>query len=232
MTLKKRLLAFCLAVVLVTSAFIQLKSLQSINVMQRNLSLVDLLPQHSNGWSWEDRPVAETAEIQQAVDYWLNYNEAVFRIYRRNAIEVGLYVAYWRPGRIHPRLIQQHTPDICWTKIGWSLTQSRGTIVLTDTQGNRTRVGQHRKFRKQYQSQDVAYWHLFGGVLSGYSQGELSASEEFAATWLRDIRYGQREQYFIRISANVPLGELGRTELLDMIIKSLGPIGLTENAAP
>jgi hypothetical protein len=84
--------------------------------------LTSVIPDQIPGWVVKDLPIAETEEMKKAVDEILNYDDAVYRNYNQGQTTISVYVAYWKPGKMSPRLIAAHTPDVCWVNNGWKCT--------------------------------------------------------------------------------------------------------------
>lgn len=214
--------------ILLLAIGLQFRNSVVLEAHPRLISLKALLPAGALGWTSVDQPIAETELMKRAVSELLNYDEAILRSYSRGADQISVYVAYWRPGTMHPRLITQHLPDTCWPGLGWTNLQPMGTAVFALPGGKQTWSGQSRIFAGHGITQYVVYWHLVGGRLSGYAQGPDSKRATYHLTLWDDIRYGQREQYFVRISSNLPIDELGRSDPMQTILQALMSLGLTE----
>lgn len=225
----KRNTSFLLGIavlVLILSIALQFRRSTVVEAHPRQIPLRELLPTVVPGWDVSDQPVADTEEMKRAVTEMLNYQEAVFRTYRREGDHLSVYVAYWRPGSVHPRLVTQHTPDVCWPGVGWNMVQSTGTAAFALPRGGMTWPGQARIFTAPLVTEHVVYWHLLGGRPSGYAQGPDSRPATYYVTLWEDIRYGQREQYFIRLSSNLTPAELGKSALTQSILAALASLGL------
>jgi hypothetical protein len=205
----------------------QLRPVVQVEIHARTMPLTELLPGSQDGWVAQDVPVANTPEMKRAVAEWLNYDEAVLRYYRKQDDEISVYVAYWKPGKIHPRLISQHTPDICWPGAGWTVVRGEGTGTFRSVNGDYTLPAQIRLFSASEHQVEVAYWHLVGGLISDYTKGRESESIRFERTLWNDLKMGQREQYFIRFASNRPLSAIQKTTLVGQIVAALGVVGLT-----
>ena len=228
--MKRKPLFLIAAAVLLLSVVLQFRRAVVVEAHPRQDLLKDLLPASRPGWAMSDQPIADTPEMKRAVTEMLNFDEAVFRTYRHGNEQISIYVAYWRPGSMHPRLITQHIPDVCWPGAGWNMLQSGGTAAF-DLPGNqRTWAGQWRIFSARGTTEHVVYWHLLGGKLSGYAQGANSKSAMYYLTLWDDIRQAQREQYFIRLSSNLSLAELEKSELVRTVMAALASLGLQQAA--
>jgi EpsI family protein len=181
-----------------------------------------MLPLTVAGWETRDEPVADTVEMKRAVTEMLNFDEAIVRTYRRGDLTVSVYVAYWRPAKVHPRLVAQHTPDVCWTGAGWQMSDPkllRFPLSLTE----KTVPGNFRVFEQNRYRLNVVYWHLIGG---GIDHATESQGMTFFRNLLDDLREKQREQYFIRISHNLTDNQVSSEALFSIILEALRPLGL------
>jgi len=104
-------------------------------------AFTELLPRAHElpGWSASQRPVADTEEMTRAVAELLNYDGGGFVTYANGDLQISIYAAYWKPGRMSPRLVATHTPDGCWVGNGW-VCQSAGIADLEVFNGQRLRV--------------------------------------------------------------------------------------------
>jgi hypothetical protein len=166
--------------------------------------------------------------MKRALATMLNYSEACFREYRRGDKSFSVYVAYWKPGQFHPRMIFSHTPDNCWTGAGWRLMENGGSRPLRCADGWKSIPGESRIFETAGTRQHVIYWHVVGGRRSIYFERRRTQLELFFETFWSDISRGQNEQYFIRLAANVPWDQLAGDPLFDAVLRSLGTLGLNE----
>jgi len=75
----------------------------------------ELLPRANKlpGWSAAQRPVADTEEMKRAVAELLNHDAGGFVTYTNGDLQISIYAAYWKPGKMSPRLVAGHTPDVC-----------------------------------------------------------------------------------------------------------------------
>ena len=211
------------------AVMIQSRSLLRTEIYPRTIPLSALLPSQIAGWTVVDEPVASSEEVKRAVEWGLNFDEAIVRTYRRGADRLSVYVAYWSPGRFPPRLVAQHTPDYCWTGVGWDM-RNLGALALELPNGNASQQAQYREFRRSGQKLFVAYWHLVGGRLSGFAQGAESASQNVFDNWWQELRLGSAEQYFIRIAASEPLPQFPSDSPLPVVLERLRLLGLAERA--
>ena len=152
------------------------------------------------GWTVTSRPVGETPELKQAVAEVLNFSDAHYIVYQKNAVRISLYLAYWSPGRMPHRLVAGHTPDVCWTSSGWA-AQSVGTTTVWCS----SIPFEQRVFASPLKELEHVVWcHLVSGRPFSYGTGrEPPWYASIADLWRLGIRQ-REEQFFIRISSNAP----------------------------
>src|SRR5690606_8770484 len=100
-------------------------------------------------------------EMQNRVEEILNYTEALFREYSRGDTEFSVYIGYWEPRRMPVRLVQAHTPDICWVRNGWTVAGMEESVRL-NCQGQPLRPTESRVMTKGAHTIYVYYWHVVG----------------------------------------------------------------------
>ncbi len=188
-------------------------------------ALVNWLPQAPVGWSAVDVPIADTPEMKARVGELLNYTDAVFRIYTRGGRQVSVYIAYWAPGRMEPRLVAAHSPDVCWGESGWRHVAEPSVWDVRSKGGASLGLGQLRAFENQGQKQHVVFWHCVGGRPSGLVDRFVKGEAIFTLDqFLRNPRAPKYEQWFVRLSSNEPLEQLGGEPLWEALIEQLAPI--------
>ncbi len=169
----------------------------------RHSDLISKLPVAPAGWEVRDMPIATSGEMKRAVAEMLNYDDAVYREYRKGGRVLTVYAAYWRPYRFHPRLISIHTPDVCWVGNGWKIKSANYNYPVRISGGDAWHA-QERVFEILGKNMNVLYWHILDGKLSGYAEGINSESGSFLKSVLYDLRHGSGEQFFIRFSSEQP----------------------------
>ena len=189
--------------------------------------IVHGLPGAIPGWTVRDSPIADTPEMKRAVDEMLNYDKAVFRTYSNGRVSFSVYVAYWSPGRFHPRLISIHTPDVCWLGNGMKIAEADYNRVLS-VKGDVFWHAQYREFILNNQKTYVVYWHILNGALSGYAEEPNSQNRSFLKNMWRDMVDGVGEQYFIRISSDNSMDKLMSEPIFLDILSHFSPV-LTSN---
>jgi len=177
--------------------------------------LAQLIPPAPLGWTSTDLPLADTPEGLAQVESILNYDDAVYRLYQNDHIKVGLYIAYWLPGKVGPAKVGAHTPDTCWVNSGWTMSD-RQRAVNRNVGGEALKPLEFGVYEKDGAREEVIFWHLVGGVptrydLLGWKDG-LAGRLERLPTLMQDLaNFGldqRQEQLVVRVSANVPMQEL------------------------
>lgn len=167
----------------------------------------DLLPTIDglSGWTVEYHPIADTPEMKAKVTELLNYDDAVFAVYRKGTARLSVYIAYWAPGKMSHRLVAGHTPDVCWVGGGWKILEAKSKVVLTNGQSGRVLPAEKRAMAINGRIEHVVFWHLLDGEVKSYdTQGTAPWYAMFSDLLIRKFNQ-QPEQYFIRISSNVPV---------------------------
>ncbi|NBB78634.1 MAG: exosortase-associated EpsI family protein, partial [Verrucomicrobia bacterium] len=82
--------------------------------------IATIIPETLNGWRVRDLDMAESPESSARISEFLNFDDALFRVFERGDTFIGLYIAYWTPGKASYRWAGAHTPDTCWVQNGWS----------------------------------------------------------------------------------------------------------------
>ncbi len=194
-----------------------------------NGTLAEVIPSNLPGWKMQDLEIADTPESSARISEFLNFDDAIFRTYTKNDTEVGLYIAYWSPGKASYRWAGAHTPDTCWVKIGWNCTKREYSMPFQhgDLLFQPAEFG---VYETETDRQNVYFWHLIGNKAYSYKQkGEPNI---FGA--LIDIKHHglnlRKEQFFIRLSSNKTIDQLKQVNEFSEILDSLAKIGLATTA--
>ena len=191
--------------------------------------LSDIVPEELNGWKIIDQDMAESPESSERISDFLNFDDALFRIFKKGDTFVGLYIAYWLPGKASYRWAGAHTPDTCWVQNGWTRLDRKYCIPFQNEE-TPFQPAEFGVYEKDGSTQNVYFWHLVGGEAFGYEQE--GGHNIFAA--LLDIKkYGlnlRNEQFFIRLSSNKKIEELKKVEGFNQILDSLNEIGLAKTS--
>ena len=189
--------------------------------------LTDIVPEELNGWKIIDQDMAESPESSERISDFLNFDDALFRIFKKGDTFVGLYIAYWLPGKASYRWAGAHTPDTCWVQNGWTRLDRKYCIPFQNEE-TPFQPAEFGIYEKDGTTQNVYFWHLVGGEAFGYEQE--GGHNIFAA--LLDIKkYGlnlRNEQFFIRLSSNKKIEELKKIGGFNQILDSLNEIGLAK----
>jgi len=176
------------------------------------MDAADLLPKALPGWTVEDRPIAESPDMLKTVEGVLNYDSAVFRIYKKGGVQIAVYLAYWLPGKIDPELVDAHTPDICWVDNGWQKTDLPSLPVQT-IGGVSVAIPNHRRFTITGQDLTVLFWQISGHRIrhsESISEARTSAGRliirRIQRVW-EAITTPPGQQLFLRISCNHSIEE-------------------------
>lgn len=190
--------------------------------------LSDIVPKQLNGWKITDQDMAESPESSERISDFLNFDDALFRIFRNGDTFVGLYIAYWSPGKASYRWAGAHTPDTCWVQNGWTRLDRKYCIPFQNEE-TPFQPAEFGIYEKDGSAQNVYFWHLVGGEAFGYEQE--GGHNIFAA--LLDIKkHGlnlRDEQFFIRLSSNKKIDELKKIGGFKQILDSLNEIGLAKD---
>jgi hypothetical protein len=191
--------------------------------------LAEILPKQLTGWQVEDHDMAESPEASARISDLLNFDDAVFRTYRRGDTFIGVYVAYWKPGKASYRWAGSHTPDTCWLINGWTCTERKYSIPFKPL-GKSFESAEFGIYEKNGLAQNVYFWHLIGGKSNSYKQ----KGRGYYLNALKDIqKHGlnqRKEQFFIRLSSNREIEALKQLAEFEKIHKGLWNLGMQSKA--
>lgn len=187
--------------------------------------LNELIPKQIPGWQSREIPIAQTEELRERVITFLNFDDYISRSYTRGNDHINIYIAYWLPGKTTPRLVGAHTPDTCWIQNGWTRS-SREHDVERKLYDIPLKPLEYGTYEKEGDSENVIFWHIVGGKVYTYNQSNL---HDIYAVF-KDIKtFGlrqKREQFFIRISSNLPLDKLWADPGFQDLLQSIAALGL------
>ena len=197
--------------------------------MARGVKLAAALPARLGEGIARDEAVAATEEMKKAVSELLNYDDAVFRIYEVDGKRISVYAAWWRPGRMSPRLVAAHTPDVCWPGNGWERDRNAegnlGVFESVLAQDNFA-PAEARVFRMSGHPEYVAFWHKVGDVMLGYHTGYAPPWWAWLDEMRRDGLNLRKEQLFVRVSSDTPLQDVWARPDLEPLRSALLALGL------
>lgn len=214
-------------------------ALQSVAVFRetaqpRGPHLEAAVPTSVPGWRVRNLPLGENESVRNAVVKTLNYDDVVYREFAKGGVVVGVYAAYWGPGKMPTRLVASHTPDRCWTENGWTCLEMRFRQPL-ELAGTPWQPVEWRRFQPPNGGAPVHvyYWHLVEGRV--LDQGARFNAVPHPLHWWRDAVQqalrGSREQYFIRVTANVPFEKFWTDPAFAGVLRGLQQVGLAAPAA-
>lgn len=195
--------------------------------------LASELPETLVGIKSRDLELGKTENVRTAVERTLQYDDVLYREYRVGEATVTLYAAYWGPARMPTQLVASHTPDRCWVENGWACEQSRHHVASGITRDSFL-PAEWRLFTapggpKLY----VIFWHLVGDQV--YDYGERLNRMPSVWRWWRDavkqVFRAPPEQYFIRVTSDIPFEKLQANSGWDELLSALGRLGLENKEA-
>ena len=219
----KRSLPAILGLILLGAVILQGvgKSIVPDRTFHEELKAMLPAPDEIPGWTTEYKPIADTPEMQRAVGEILNYDDAIFAVYTKNSVRISIYLAYWTPGKMPHRSIANHTPDVCWVLNGWEKVESATVADLRTRSGARLLPAEVRQFQSESALEHVAYWHVVDGVAQSYATGWRPPwYAPLTDLWERGLKQRQ-EQFFVRVSSNVPLSEFMRLDPVQTVLGAL-----------
>jgi hypothetical protein len=194
--------------------------------------LARALPTDLPGWTARELPLGPNEFLSGEVEKVLNFDDVVYREFRRGDESFEVYVAYWGAGKMPTRMVASHTPDRCWTENGWQCVAMR--FKQPETLDNSPlQPAEWREFvpptggRPIY----VMYWHLVEGHLYDYGS-RFNAVPDPVLWWKDAVQQaflGSREQYFIRINSDEPLEDLWNDPGFTDVLRSLAGLGLSQS---
>ena len=190
--------------------------------------LAEIVPSELEGWEIEDKDMAESEESSARITDFLNFDDAIFRVFQKDDTFVGLYIAYWTPGKASYRWAGAHTPDTCWVQNGWTRTDREYSIPF-EHDDHAFQPVEFGIYEKSGTAQQVYFWHLVGGKAFSYKQQD---GHNILASLIDIKHHGlnlRQEQFFIRLSSNKSLEELKKMPEFGKILDSLTEIGLADS---
>lgn len=198
-------------------------------VLKPKLPLADYLPTGMAGWHGNDLPLAETEALAGSVKSILNYDDTVYRIYRKGGAEFSVYIAYWSPGKMPAREVAFHIPDKCWTAAGMKRTAADYAYQRT-FDGRELAPAQYREFEATNTHQKVIYWHIYDGRTIIYNPDGSPSNFSLLTDLFRRGLNQRAEQFFIRISGPGDFDELWRDPGFQDVLEHIAPLGPGLNA--
>jgi hypothetical protein len=204
----------------------------------------NILPQVLPGFVVKDVAIAGTESVSKAVSEGLGFSDYRYREYRRGDRWFAVYLAHWLPRTRHFAEVGTHVPDNCWVTSGWKLeakeprksfARRASAMATADT---RLWPAEARRFTANGESVEVVYWHLLGGRPLDYTRYGTGKTMEYFWDNRQAYLHGTDEQFFLRISTNVPWMEWEREAGFKNVLARLAagiplsPAGKTHETAP
>jgi hypothetical protein len=183
----------------------------------------DLLPKAEEipGWTVEYLPIADTPEMKAKVSEILNYDDAVFASYKNGTARLSVYIAYWAPEKMPYRLIASHTPDVCWVWGGWTIVEAQSGVRLEGGRDKQLLPTEMREMILRGNTEFVIFWHLLDGEPMSYgTRGLPPWYATFTDLFARHLNQ-RPEQFFIRISSDVPATQWNKTAVYRLLVEKL-----------
>lgn len=175
-------------------------------------------------WEVSELPLGATEGERQAVEKTLQFDDAIFLRLRHGMEDVGVYVAYWGPGKGDLRSVGMHTPDTCWVRAGWEPIMRESDF--RGEAGGQLPPGQYRSFAMNGTIQYVVFWHMLHGESVPLWRNGFPSLPFLLRKVGSDLRHLSGEQYFIRISSPRPLTDQWDSPGLQKVLSILAETGL------
>jgi hypothetical protein len=176
--------------------------------------LATRMPLNLDDWVGQDVPLGADESVLEAVGR-LNYEDYVYRVYRRGSQEVYVYAMFWRQGDISVREMSGHTPDGCWVANGAKHARTPHRATMQVDSEHTTREAEIRAFEFPSNSTlvEVAWWHIWGRKLidRSYADKTLIPMLNEIWVWLAERKGGFSDQLLVRIHSQLPIEEAIQT---------------------
>lgn len=198
--------------------------------------LEDVVPRRLPGWQVQDVPLAETEAARENVHSVLNYDQVVQRAYVKEGVQVLVYVAYWKPGRVSLVDAGSHNPDSCWVLAGCERLD-RAYSVAGTVDRRELLPYEHGEYRTPGGARIQAmFWHLVNGRPNRYEEQEVGWRTGFEGRIdrlklvLKDVKERglnqKAEQMFVRLSSNRRPEELMKDPDFRRLLNELARLGI------
>jgi hypothetical protein len=199
------------ALILVVGVSLQLVSrFQPVPESSLKQPLEESIPDKVPGWEVNNLDLGPTESVTQRSYDLLRLDDFVHREYRRGDKSFTVYVAYWKPGKMPVRLVNQHTPDRCWTEVGWTCTDRQWNVERT-VNGRELQPGQWGIYELNNYKNYTYFWHVVGGKVHWYGGERINTKSSLTSVWEDFRKFGlnvHREQFFIRVVSSEPMDDL------------------------
>jgi hypothetical protein len=219
------------AVILLTVVVIQFAShLAPVPESSLTQKLADAIPSTLPGWDVEDLDLGATESVTQRSHSLLNLDDFVHRSYKRGDKTFSVYVAYWEPGKMPVRLVNQHTPDRCWSEVGWICTDRQWNVERS-VNGKDLQPGQWGIYELENFKNYTYFWHIVGGEVHWYGGNRINTRSSLSSVWEDFRKFGlnvHREQFFVRIVSPEPMDALWEDEGFNTVMSGLADLCLAK----
>jgi hypothetical protein len=192
--------------------------------------LSDAIPERIDGWQVIDLDLGPTESVTQRSYNLLKLDDFVHRQYRRGDRNFSVYVAYWKPGKMPVRLVNQHSPDRCWTEVGWVCTD-REWNVQRSVHGRDLQPGQWGVYEIGDHTNYTYFWHIVGGEVHWYGGKRLNTKSSLTSVWEDFRKFGlnvHREQFFVRVVSPEPMDDLWDEPAFQAVMADLAELCLAQ----
>ncbi len=195
-----------------------------------------LIPSTLPGWEVKDLDLGSTESVTARSHSLLKLDDFVHRSYSRGDRSFTVYVAYWESGKMPVRLVNQHTPDRCWTEVGYICTDRKWNIERT-VNGKQLQPGQWGIYELNDFKNYTYFWHIVGGEVHWYGGNRVNTRSSLSTVWEDFRKFGlnvHREQFFVRIVSAQPMDDLWDEAGFNTVLSDLADLCLAkvENPQP
>lgn len=184
------------------------------------------------GWKQRDLPLGATESVIDRSERLLRFDDFVHREYTRGNRSFTFYAAYWEPGAMPPRIVNQHNPSLCWVLAGWECNDL-DPVVNPSVPGMEVQPAQWGEFERNGHVLYTYYWHLLDGEVYYFFSDTIAGRVRKMVTQPFESGFNtKREQYFIRVSSTEPLDFLWNEPFFHEILRSMEMSGLTATVDP
>jgi hypothetical protein len=196
--------------------------------------LSESIPMELEGWQVEDMDLGPTESVIERSHDLLRLDDFVHRAYAKGSKQFSVYVAYWEPGKMPVRLVNQHTPDRCWTEVGW-VCEDRQWNVERTVRGQQLQPAQWGVYTIRDYRNYTYFWHVVGGEVHWYGGERINTRTSLSSVWEDFQKFGlnvHREQFFVRIVSPEPMDALWDEPGFQTVMESLAELCLAEPGSP
>lgn len=172
--------------------------------------LAEAIPTELPGWAIRELDLGATESVTEQSLKILNLDDYVHREYTHPEGSFSVYVAWWGPGKMPIRLVNQHTPDRCWTENGWTCTDRRFHVDKTAA-GRQLHPAQWGAYQIGEFANESYFWHIVGEEAYWFG-GDRMNTRTTVSSVLLDLKNfttnNRPEQFFVRLVSQQSLDEL------------------------